>query len=66
MLGRKVVPANLIVKQFDESFGTPNQQLELVQFLDANEKAKRSLPSTLDSFRQSWRRPKWHILLQNQ
>lgn len=66
MLGRKVVPANLIVKQFDESFGTPDQQLELVQFLDANEKAKRSLPSTLDSFRQSWRRPKWHILLQNQ
>ena len=65
MLGRKVVPANLIVKQFDESFGTPDQQLELVQFLDANEKAKRSLPSTVDSFRQSWRRPKWHILMQN-
>ena len=65
MLGRKVVPANLIVRQFDESYGTPGQQLELVQFLDANEKARRSLPSTVDAFRRSWQRPKWHILLQN-
>jgi hypothetical protein len=65
MLGRKVVPANLIVRSFDESYGTPNQQLDLVQFLDANEKAKRALPSTVEAFRQSWKRPKWHILLQN-
>jgi hypothetical protein len=64
MLGRKVVPANLIVRQFDESYGTPEQELELVQFLDANEKSKRSLPSTVEAFRQSWRRPKWHILFQ--
>jgi hypothetical protein len=65
MLGRKVVPANLIVRQFDESYGTADQQLELVHFLDANEKSKRAVPNTVEAFRQSWRRPKWHILLQN-
>ncbi len=66
MLGRKVVPANLIVKQFDESYGSPDQQLDFVHFFDANEKAKRSIPSTVEAFRQSWKRPKWHILMQNQ
>jgi hypothetical protein len=65
MLGRKVVPANLIVRQFDETYGTPQQQLELVQFFDANEKLKRAVPSTVEAFRQSWRRPKWHLLIQN-
>ena len=64
MLGRKVVPANLIVKQFDEVYGTDKQQLELVQFLDAKERSKRAVASTVDEFRQSWRRPKWHILMQ--
>ena len=64
MLGRKVVPANLIVRQFDESYGTEQQQLELVQFLDAKERSKRAVVSTVEAFRQSWRRPKWHILLQ--
>ena len=64
MLGRKVVPANLMVRQFDESFGTDQQQLELVHFLDANERSKKARPSTVEAFRQSWRRPKWHILTQ--
>ena len=64
MLGRKVVPANLIVRQFDESYGTEEQQLELVQFLDAKERSKRAVVSTVEAFRQSWRRPKWHILMQ--
>lgn len=65
MLGRKVVPANLIVKQFDETFGTAGQQLELIYFLDANEKAKRSILSTVEDSRKSWQRPKWHVFMQN-
>jgi hypothetical protein len=65
MLGRKVVPANLIVQQFDETYGTEKQQLELVHFLDAKERDNRAIPSTVETFRQSWRRPKWHILFQS-
>ena len=64
MLGRKVVPANLIVRQFDENYGTEKQQLELVHFLDAKERSQKAVPATVETFRQSWRRPKWHILMQ--
>jgi hypothetical protein len=64
MLGRKVVPANLIVRQFDETYGTEKQQLELIHFLDANERSKRALAADVDEFRQSWRRPKWHVFTQ--
>ena len=64
MLGRKVIPANLIVQQFDETFGTARQQVEMVYFLDANERAGSSLLSTVDAFRKSWQRPKWHVFLQ--
>jgi hypothetical protein len=66
MLGRKVVPANLIVRQFDQQFGTDQQQLDLIHFLDANEKSRRALASDVDQFRQSWRRPKWHVWMQGQ
>ena len=65
MLGRKVIPANLIVQQFDETFGTANQQLEMVYFLDANERTGSSGLSTIEAFRKSWERPKWHVFLQD-
>jgi hypothetical protein len=64
MLGRKVVPANLIVRQFDEHYGTEKQQLDLIHFLDAHERSKRALASDVDDFRKSWRRPKWHVWMQ--
>jgi hypothetical protein len=32
--------------------------------LDGNEKSKRAVESDVASFRQSWNRPKWHILVQ--
>ncbi|HEX7861982.1 MAG TPA: YiiX/YebB-like N1pC/P60 family cysteine hydrolase [Verrucomicrobiae bacterium] len=64
MLGRKVIPANLMVRHFDETYGTEKQELELVQFLDAKEKSRRAVISTLEEFRQSWRRPKWHVFMQ--
>jgi hypothetical protein len=62
MLGRKVTPANLMAKQFDEQYGKPEQQTDMVYFLDGNEKSKRALSASVDEFRKSWQRPKWHIL----
>jgi hypothetical protein len=64
MLGRKVTPANLMAKQFDEQFGKAEQQCDLIYFLDGNEKAKKAVNAGLENFRKSWRRPKWHILMQ--
>lgn len=62
ILGRLATPANEIVRQFDATFGKPDQQYDLVLFLDGNEKARKAVPRDLDAFRQSWRRPKWHVI----
>jgi hypothetical protein len=64
MLGRKVTPANEIAKQFDAQCGTPGQQLDLVVFLDGQERKTKAVESTLVEFRATWQRPKWHVLIQ--
>jgi hypothetical protein len=64
MLGRKVTPANELAKQFDAQFGTADQQYDMICFLDERERTKNAVESNLAEFRQSWRRPKWHVLVQ--
>jgi hypothetical protein len=64
IMGRKATPANELVKQFDAQYGSKEQQTDLVLFLDGYEKEKRAVVSDLPNFRQSWKRPKWHILAQ--
>jgi len=65
MMGRKVTPANLMVKQFDEQYGTTEQQSTLVAFFDGYEKGGEAVLSDLEGFRGSWKRPKWHLLVQD-
>jgi hypothetical protein len=62
--GRPVLTANNIVRHFDETWQTPAQYLDLVAFFDGNVRAGRAEESDLENFRASWRRPKWHILMQ--
>lgn len=64
MLGRKVTPANEIAKQFDVQCRTPEQQFDLVMFLDGRERQTKAVEASLEDFRRSWQRPKWHVLLQ--
>ena len=64
VLGRLAMPANLIAKQFDEEFGKPGQQTDLVTFFDGRERKGVAVEGTLDDFRKSWQRPKWHIFVQ--
>lgn len=66
MLGRPVLPANEIAKIFDAQCGTKDQQADFVLFLDGYEKEKRAVESTLDAFRESWKRPKWHVITQDE
>jgi permuted papain-like amidase YaeF/Yiix C92 family enzyme len=63
-MGRLNTPPNEIVREFDTTFGTPRQQFDLVLFLDGHESRRLAVPATLDEFRSSWRRPKWHIVKQ--
>jgi len=65
VLGRPVTPANLIARQFDEDYGGEHQQFDMIAFLDGQEADGIAVPAGLDAFRQSWRRPKWHVLVQN-
>ena len=61
--GRTVMPANAIAKQFDQEYGTDQQQFDLIVFLDGQEKKGIAVQQNVDAFRQSWKRPKWHALL---
>jgi hypothetical protein len=63
IVGREVTPANYFAKLFDEEFGTDNRQFDFVLFFDANERAQKAFGADIDAFRESWKRPKWHILV---
>ncbi|ABA90076.2 protein serine/threonine/tyrosine phosphatase, putative [Syntrophotalea carbinolica DSM 2380] len=65
VMGQMITPANAFVRQFDRSFGTARQQMDLVVFLDGDEKDAVATTSDIAAFRASWRRPKWHVLVQN-
>lgn len=62
MLGRKVMPANLMVQQFNLQFEKPEQQSDLILFLDGFERTENAVFAGVEDFRKSWKRPKWHIL----
>ena len=63
-MGRMVTPANEIARMFDAEFGKEDQQLDLIHFLDGVERRGAAVESDLATFRESWKRPKWHILVQ--
>jgi hypothetical protein len=64
MLGRKLLPANEMARQFDSQQGTAEQQFDLVIFLDGQERKRNAVEGTLTDFRSSWQRPKWHVITQ--
>jgi hypothetical protein len=64
MLGRKLLPANEITRQFDVQEGKPEQQFDLVIFLDGQERKRNAIKASLSDFRSSWKRPKWHVMTQ--
>ena len=62
MFGRYVLSANDIVKQFATEPET-REQFELVGFLDGDEYSAKAVTSSEDVFLESWKRPKWHVLI---
>ena len=41
-----------------------NSQTDLVLFMDGYEKENKVTEKGPDDFRHTWKRPKWHILIQ--
>ena len=64
-MGRYMMAPNLLAKEFDRVYGRPGQTFDLVVFLDGIEREQRSQVFDASSFRKSWQRPKWHILIQD-
>lgn len=60
--GRKTMPPNNLVRDFDTTFGTPRQQFDLIVFFDGRERERRAVEAPVAEFRSSAKRPKWHIL----
>jgi hypothetical protein len=65
VVGRKVTTANDIAKMFEEEYGKPGQQLDFIAFYDGHEWDNKAIKSDVDSFRKSWKRPKWFIWVQD-
>ncbi len=62
--GRLVTPPNELAGQFDAQWGTEAQQTDLVVFLDGFESENLAVTRPLEVFRETWKRPKWHIFVQ--
>ena len=64
VFGRMLMPANDLVRHFDATYGTPEQELDLVRFFDPRERERRAVEGSLEEFRGSWRRSRFHVLSQ--
>ncbi len=63
VMGHMITPVNAFARQFAINFGTDAQQTDLVLFIDGYEKKKYAKKGTLATFMESWKRPKWHVLM---
>jgi hypothetical protein len=61
--GRYMLSPYSMVKQFDESFGSENQQLDLIIFLDGDESSGFAVEKDIEEFRSSWKRSKYDFML---
>jgi hypothetical protein len=59
--GRFLLPPNDIVRTFDKQWGTKEQQLDFVFFLDGSEALRSARFASAEDLRASWRRPKWDM-----
>lgn len=59
--GRRTLPANEMVKRFDQDADKPDRQLDFVLFVDAKEKTNAVFEASAADLRSSWKRLKWDI-----
>lgn len=62
--GRLVIPPNEMARMFADEHGAESRQTDLVLFLDGFEKEGVAVESSPEMFLESWKRPKWHVLVQ--
>ncbi len=62
--GRPMASPNDIAKKFGQEYGKSNQELELLLFLDGNEKEGVAQEASIDEFLKTATRPKWNAARQ--
>lgn len=62
--GRKMLTPNDIAIWFEETRNSPVQAIDLVLFVDSNEKARLAFEANEDDFLGSYQRPKWYAFTQ--
>jgi hypothetical protein len=60
-LGRRTYAVNTLARRFDDLYGTPDEALELVLFIEGDERRRTARSGTIEEFRSTWRRPKWSL-----
>ncbi|MEJ2039876.1 MAG: YiiX/YebB-like N1pC/P60 family cysteine hydrolase [Desulfosarcinaceae bacterium] len=65
VMGRWLLPPNEIARMFDAEADLTGRQTDLVVFLDGYESLQQAVEADTRAFRLSWKRPKWHIILQH-
>lgn len=61
MNGRLIYSPNDFTEKYFQEFEREGQELELVLFLDGNEKKGVAVEKDEKVFKNTWKRPKWHI-----
>lgn len=59
--GRRTLPANEIIKRFDQEGDAPTRQFDFVLFLDAKEKEQKAFANDAAALRGTWKRMKWDV-----
>jgi uncharacterized protein YycO len=62
VMGRQTLPANDLIRQFDQTYDQDPRPMNFVYFLDGHERSKGAVISNEEAMRASWRRPKWDVL----
>jgi hypothetical protein len=62
--GRKIYSANSFVEKYDQEYGIEGAELDFVYFIDGDEKNGVAFVGTEESFRESWKRPRYSWFLE--
>tara|TARA_B100000427_G_scaffold139340_1_gene115905 strand:- start:4353 stop:5873 length:1521 start_codon:yes stop_codon:yes gene_type:complete len=63
VLGKPVVVPNDIVKMFNDEMNSKSPQFSFIAFYDGDERLNTAQKSNVTLFKESWKRPKWHIIV---
>lgn len=59
--GRTIISPNQYAEKFTAEYGSKEAELDLILFLDGNEKKRVAVEKNAEEFAKTWQRPKWHI-----